>query len=118
MTGRYDDHLLLHVVAAEVARRQRLGHPVPERLRASLRQLTQAVAEAGQATAACREESEPALPWPDPRGLLTVDEVAQRIGCSPRTVRRLGHRIGGRKIGHAWLFDPRAVAEHTEGLAQ
>lgn len=110
-----DAQLLLWLTSQEIERRQRARLPIPERLRATFRHLSIVVAECGQGDRDSGEESESALPGPDPFG-VSADEAAQRLGCSPRTVRRLGSRIGGRKVGRTWVFDRRAIDEHAEGI--
>lgn len=52
------------------------------------------------------------------RPTVTVAEAAEQLGVSRRTVRRIAPRLGGQRVGRAWMLDPIAVAEHLEGRAQ
>lgn len=115
MSGKLDPKLLLLLASEEIKRRQHQRQQIPELLRVTFQHLQIIVAANGQLTAADGEESGSALPGPDPFG-VSADEAAQRLGCSPRTVRRLGSRLGGRKVGGTWVFDRRAVEEHAEGM--
>lgn len=51
----------------------------------------------------------------DPEEVMSTDQVASFLKCSPRTVRRLAHRLGARQIGGRWVYDAQAVREHHEG---
>lgn len=42
----------------------------------------------------------------------TTTEAAAALGVSDRTIRRRAVELGGRKIGHAWVFDPTIVERH------
>lgn len=43
------------------------------------------------------------------------EEVAERLGCTPRHARRIAQRLGGRKIRGRWYVTSTALAEHIEG---
>ncbi|MGD7707008.1 helix-turn-helix domain-containing protein [Microlunatus sp. Y2014] len=47
--------------------------------------------------------------------MITSDDAARLIGCSPRTARRLAPQLGGRLTGGRWLLDRQAVIEHLQG---
>jgi hypothetical protein len=42
--------------------------------------------------------------------VMSTEEVAEVMQLSPRHVRRKAHELGGRKIGHDWMFDPVIIA--------
>jgi excisionase family DNA binding protein len=48
---------------------------------------------------------------------LTVAQVAHRLGCSPRTVRRELDRgkLRGFKVGSDWRVSPEALVEYQSG---
>lgn len=48
---------------------------------------------------------------------MTVNEAAERMGVTERTVRRKARALGGRQVGGVWLLDRAAVLEHLEGAA-
>lgn len=57
---------------------------------------------------------------PEPAGdacNMTINEAAELLKCSPRTVRRQASGLGGNKVGGVWLLDPAAVAEHVAGAS-
>ncbi|MGS2805957.1 hypothetical protein [Nocardia sp. MW-W600-9] len=95
----------------EATAHRRAGRAIPERLRTHLRAL-EALLES--------EDGPPAPPirgsW-EPSGLtlLTAEQASAALDVTPRQARRLGHRIGGRRIGGRWLFDRDAVTEHRDG---
>ncbi|MFC8531386.1 helix-turn-helix domain-containing protein [Nocardia sp. NPDC057227] len=93
------------LVASEIHRRAQAGRSIPMELRAAERDLTSALSVDGQAGVPPGEESE----W------ITSTEAAHRLGCTERTVRRHGPRLGGRKVGRSWIFRADAVAEHAGG---
>ncbi|OHU48900.1 helix-turn-helix domain-containing protein [Mycobacteroides chelonae] len=47
--------------------------------------------------------------------LLSVPEVAQRLGISDRQARRLAERLDGRKKAGRWFVSEEALNEHMEG---
>jgi hypothetical protein len=47
--------------------------------------------------------------------LIGTWEVSHMLDLSERPVRRLATRLGGKKRGRVWLFDPEVIAEHIEG---
>ena len=46
---------------------------------------------------------------------VTVKEAAAQMNRSPRQVRRIASKLGGRIIVGRWLLDDTAIAEHLEG---
>jgi excisionase family DNA binding protein len=55
-----------------------------------------------------------------PASVLSVEEAAQTLRCSPQTVRRLLQtgRLGGRKIGREWVVLWSAKTRRTRGAQQ
>lgn len=49
---------------------------------------------------------------------VPIDDAAARLGLSPRQVRRLAPKLGGRIIGGRWLLDEQAIREHLQGKKQ
>lgn len=47
---------------------------------------------------------EPPLRW-------TVEQVAEQVGLSPRTVQQYAHEMGGKKIGKRWYFSAERVKD-------
>lgn len=72
--------------------------PAADRLAQHLEQALGALATNGQADGAAQPH------W------LTTRQVAQQLGCSDRTARRIATRIGHR-IGRDWLIPADAVRE-------
>lgn len=47
---------------------------------------------------------------------VTIEAAAQQLNLSPRQIRRLAPKLGGKKIGGRWLLDEEAIDEHRKGL--
>ena len=67
------------------------------------RQILETVQETARAMSACpatdvRSDADPPLS-------MTTREVAELLGIDERSVRRLGSKVGGRKVRNEWIFD-------------
>lgn len=96
--------------AVEVAQRARRRNGLPPV--ASLTALADAL-DAAMAVGGQTDTIDDAQGDPD---YMTTDEAAELLGISPRSVRRMASRLGGRLVGGRWLVDRQAVSEHLEGL--
>ncbi len=84
------------VVGEELARRGRLGLPIPAVLIELDRALTSELAVCGHGAGG--------VDSPSPT-IESVKQRARRTGRSERTERRYARQSGGRKIGRAWFFE-------------
>jgi hypothetical protein len=85
-------------------RRDGVRAPRLARLEAALR--TEVAASNGHADA-----SGDKIVIPFVADMLSTEEVAAQMHISPRHARRQADELGGRKIGHSWVFD--AVLVHA-----
>jgi hypothetical protein len=88
--------LTAHVVAEELARRRRLGIPIPALLIEVHRALN------SNLDAYAHESGGPAE---EPATIENVKQRARRLGVSESTVKRYARKAGGRKVGRDWVFD-------------
>lgn len=86
----------LYVIDAEIERRTRYGHPIPGMLREIRTQLTRALSAPGHQTCQTPTRAE---------RFETARQRADRLGVTPRTVRRRAQASGARRVGHQWIFD-------------
>lgn len=86
------------VLGEELARRRRHGVPIPPALRQTWEALQRSVSDSGQVSG--HSETEVAE-------LETVQQRAERLGVSARTIRRQALKSGQRKVGGRWIFDER-----------
>lgn len=86
------------IVGEELARRRRQGAPIPPALHRTWKALRCSVSDSGQVSG-----------HPETAGaeLETVQQRAERLGVSPRTIRRHALKSGQRKVGGRWIFDER-----------
>lgn len=77
-------------------------------------ELLAAMAVGGQTDVRSTPFREPMVTQPD----VPTDQVAKRLGVSPRQARRIAARLGGRKVGRQWLVDEHALRQHIEGQQQ
>lgn len=95
--------LIRDCVTEVVLRRQRLGAPIPQRVRDLL-----AYVSAGGHQTGC----DPAQSGHD--DLIDAETAATIIGCTPRHARRLAADLDGKQIGREWIFSRRTVTEYAD----
>lgn len=71
---------------------QQNNRPAPPALHRLVDHLTRELSASG---------TEPEAPQPQ---FITTAEAAKRMGCTPRNVRRIAHRIRGVRVGNHWLI--------------
>jgi hypothetical protein len=54
--------------------------------------------------------------YPQAEPTVTIEAAAQQLDLSPRQIRRLAPKLGGKKIGGIWFLDQEAINEHKGGL--
>lgn len=86
------------VLGEELARRRRHGVPIPPALHRTCEALRRSVSDSGQVSG--HSETVGA-------DLETVQQRAERLGVSARTIRRRALKSGQRKVGGRWIFDER-----------
>lgn len=86
----------LYLVGDDIERRTRYGHPVPTMLRDLHRRLALALSGHGRETAETDST---------PTQFETTAEKADRLGVTPRTIRRRAQASGARRVGHQWIFE-------------
>lgn len=86
------------VLGEELARRRRQGVPIPPALRQTWEALQRSMSDSGQVSGHSETEG------PE---LETVQQRAERLGVSARTIRRRALKSGQRKVGGRWIFDER-----------
>lgn len=57
----------------------------------------------------------PDIPLPASLPTVPIVEAAQRMDRSPRQIRRLAKKLGGKKIAGRWYLDEHAITEHLGG---
>jgi excisionase family DNA binding protein len=50
---------------------------------------------------------------PDDLDLISTEEAAALLGVGVRYVRKVAHRLDGRRVGGRWIFPRQAVAEYA-----
>lgn len=97
--------LIRDVVAEVMLNRQRLGAPIPDRVRDLLRYVS------------CRGHETDAAATQlvqDPDDLISTERAAVILGCSPRTARRLSADLDGHKVAGRWTYSRTAVTEYAQ----
>ncbi|MBJ7341614.1 helix-turn-helix domain-containing protein [Mycolicibacterium sp.] len=104
-------HRCAWVVGEDIARRQRLGIPIPQALTDTHRELLDELSAERLRrdwTREAREMSDSghaASQIDSSTGELeTSAEVAQRLGISDRHVRRHAAELGGKRVGNRWVY--------------
>ncbi|MBU9764746.1 helix-turn-helix domain-containing protein [Mycobacterium sp. TNTM28] len=100
--------LIRDVVAEVMLNRQRLGAPIPERVRDLLRY----VSCRGHETDAAATQSDQ-----DPDDLISTEQAAEILGCSPRHARRLTADLDGHRVAGRWTYSRTVVTEYAQGRA-
>ncbi|MFT9573736.1 hypothetical protein [Mycobacteroides abscessus] len=86
------------VLGEELARRRRHGVPIPIALRQAWEALQRSMSDNGHIPGHAETVG---------ADLETVQQRAERLGVSARTVRRQALKSGQRKVGGRWIFDER-----------
>lgn len=96
--------LIRDCVTEVMLRRQRLGAPIPQRVR----DLLAYVSASGHQSATGGTESN------RDDDLIDTDTAAAILGCSRRHARRLAADLEGTRVGREWIFRRQAVTEYAE----
>ncbi|WP_454788510.1 helix-turn-helix domain-containing protein [Mycolicibacterium lutetiense] len=97
--------LVRDVVAEVMLNRQRLGAPIPERVRDLLR----FVSCSGHQIAAAPTQSDQ-----DADDLISTEQAAEILGCSPRHARRLSTDLDGYRVAGRWTYSRSTVTEYAQ----
>lgn len=97
--------LIRDLTTEVVLRRQQIGAPIPERVRDLLRYVS---CRGHQPACAATESVE------DTDDLISTEQVAAILGCSPRHARRLSADLDGRRVAGRWTYNRTAVTEYAE----
>ena len=104
-----DDLEAVYYAVAGFIRHQQLSHrPVPPPVLAVRRSLELGIAADGNERVCDAQELEQ---------VLSTEEAAEILGCTPRNVRYLARDLDARKVGRTWVYPKQVVEEHAERLA-
>ncbi|TVX97855.1 helix-turn-helix domain-containing protein [Mycolicibacterium porcinum] len=97
--------LIRDVVAEVMLNRQRLGAPIPERVRDLLRYVSCSGHQSGSVPTQSEQE---------PDDLISTEQAAEILGCSPRHARRLSADLDGARVAGRWTYSRTAVTEYAQ----
>lgn len=105
---------VLRSLQQSVAAAARQGLPAPGRVLTLIRALDAELADrTPQPTSGTGSPDATAtsgVPACHPTDPVDAQEAARMLAVTPRQIRNLGHRLGGRKVGHAWTFDRASIS--------
>lgn len=97
--------LIRDCVTEMVLGRQRIGQPIPDRVRGLLAY----VSSCGHGSGCGPAQSDH-----DPDDTIGTKEAAAILGCTPHTVARIAGDLDGRKVGRDWNFQRHNVIDYAE----